>query len=164
MDTSWFHKTVAVSSFFKLSFRVLFLPFPSAYRWSMVSSRKKDEVMTKVAILPESSVQGDTMYRAVAGARHAVAKTVGAALDALAAQLPPEESGTLVVVQNHRPDQFFTAQQQQRLGQLIGRWRAARDSENSLPASEQAELNALVDAEVQASGARAAAALAGLEK
>jgi len=104
------------------------------------------------------------MYRAVAGARHAVAKTVGAALDALAAQLPPEESGTLVVVQNHRPDQFFTAQQQQRLGQLIGRWRAARDSENSLPASEQAELNALVDAEVQASGARAAAALADLEK
>ena len=54
--------------------------------------------MTKVAILPEPSVKDGMMYRAVAGARQAVAKTAGAALDALAAQLPPEESGTLVVV------------------------------------------------------------------
>src|SRR5438093_1508772 len=120
--------------------------------------------MTKVAILPEPSVEGETMYRAVSGARQAVAKTVGAALDALTAQLPPEESGTLVVVQNHRPDRFFTAQHQERLEELMGRWRAARDSGNSLSSSEQAELEALVDAEVQASGERAAAALADLER
>ncbi len=120
--------------------------------------------MTKVAILPEPSIKGDTMYRAVAGARQAVAKTVGGALDALTAQLPPEESGTRVVVQNHRPDRFFTAQQQQRLEELMRRWRAARDAGKPLSASEQTELNALVDAEVQASGERAAAALADLEK
>lgn len=120
--------------------------------------------MTKVAILPEPAAEGKTVYRAVAGARHAVAKTVGAALDALTAQLPPEETGTLVVVQNHRPDQFFTLQQQQRLQELMGRWRVARDSGNALSSSEQSELNALVDAEVQASGERASAALAGLEK
>jgi len=105
-----------------------------------------------------------TMNRAVAGARQAVAKTAGGALDALTAQLSPEEGGTLVVVQNHRADQFFTAQQQQRLEELMDRWRAARSSGKSLSPSEQAELNALVDAEVQASGERAAAALAGLEK
>jgi|SRR5437667_6661465 len=120
--------------------------------------------MTKIAILPEPSVGGSTVYRAVAGARQAVAKTVGGALDALTAQLPPEESGTLVVVQNHRADQFFTAQQQQRLEELMARWRAARDSGNSLSPSEQAELKALVDAEVQASGKRAAAIVADLEK
>jgi hypothetical protein len=120
--------------------------------------------MTKVAILPEPSIKGEILYRAVAGARQAVAKTVGAALDALTAQLPPEESGTLVVVQNHRPDQFFSLQQQRRLEELMERWRTARDSGTSLPPSEQAELNALVDAEVQASGERAAAALADLEK
>src|SRR5882724_2207691 len=119
--------------------------------------------MTKVAILPEPS-KGETMYRAVAGTRHAVAKTAGAALDALTAKLPPEESGTLVVVQNHKADQFFTAQQQERLEQLMCRWRTARDTGQSLSSSEQAELNALVDAEVQASGERAAAALADLEK
>ncbi|MEY2430227.1 MAG: hypothetical protein QOJ40_3112 [Verrucomicrobiota bacterium] len=120
--------------------------------------------MTKVAILPEPSLTGDTMYRAVAGARQAVAKTVGAALDALTAQLSPEESGTLVVVQNHRPDQFFTIQQQGRLEDLMDRWRAARDAGKSLSPPEQAELNSLVDSEVQASGKRAAAALADLEK
>src|SRR5438105_4835540 len=120
--------------------------------------------MTKVAILPEPSAKGDIAYRAVAGAYQAVAKTVGGALDALAAQLPAEESGTLVVVQNHRPDQFFNAQQQRRLEELMQRWRSARDSGKSLSPSEQTELNDLVDAEVQASGERAAAALASLEK
>jgi len=104
------------------------------------------------------------MYRAVAGSRQAVANTVGGALDALTAQLPAEESGTLIVVQNHRADKFFTAQQQQRLEELMDRWRAARGTDKSLSSSEQIELNALVDAEVQASGARAAAALAELEK
>ena len=44
------------------------------------------------------------------------------------------------------------------------RWRAQRDEAESLPTAEQAELNALVDAEVQASGQRAAAALAELEE
>src|SRR6266567_832849 len=39
--------------------------------------------MTKVAIVPEPSVEGITVYRAVAGSRQAVAKTVGGALDAL---------------------------------------------------------------------------------
>lgn len=57
--------------------------------------------MTKVAILPERSAKGVTMYRAVAGAHQAVANTAGAALDALTAQLSPDESGTLVVVQHH---------------------------------------------------------------
>src|ERR1051325_99340 len=120
--------------------------------------------MTKVAILPEHSTNGDIMYRAVAGAHQAGAKPVGGALDALPAQLSLEESGTLVVVQNHRPDRFFTAQQRARLEDLVERWRTARDTGKSFPASEQAELNALVDAEVQASGERAAAALADLEK
>jgi hypothetical protein len=105
------------------------------------------------------------VYRAVAGAHQAVAKTAGAALDALTAQLPREETGTLVVVQNHRPDRFFTAQQQQRLEELMRRWRGARDAGGEpLSKSEQIELEALVNAEVEASGQRAAAALADLGK
>jgi hypothetical protein len=117
--------------------------------------------MTKVAILPES-VEGQTVYRAVAGARQAVAKTVGAALDALTAQMPADQTGTIVVVQNHKPDQFFGLRQQQRLDELMNHWRAARDAGKSLPAADQAELDGLVDAEVRASGERAAALLADL--
>src|SRR6266516_7422059 len=110
----------------------------------MIYSQK---VMTKIAILPEPSVQGGVVYRAVAGARQAVAKSVGAALDALTAQLPPEESGTLVVVQNHRADKFFSHQQQRRLEELMQNWRAVRDAGQRLSPSDQAELTALVDAE-----------------
>jgi hypothetical protein len=138
---------------------VLFSCVPTAYNWHTVHA-----VMTKVAILPELSPEGSMMYRAVGGAHQALAKTAGAALDALTAQLPAEETGTMVIVQNHRPDQFFTAQQQQRLGHLMDRWRAARDVETPLSPGEQAELSELVDAEVEASGRRAAAALADLGK
>ena len=120
--------------------------------------------MTKVAILPEPSVEGHTMYRAVAGTHQAVAKTAGAALDALAAKLPPDEGGTLVVIQNHKADRFFTAQQQARLEELMHRWRIARDTGKALSSTEQTELNALIEAEFQASGERAAAALADLER
>jgi hypothetical protein len=120
--------------------------------------------MTKVAILPERSAKGVTMYRAVAGAHQAVANTAGAALDALTAQLSPDESGTLVVVQNHRPDRFFNAEQQRRLEDLMGRWRLARDAGKELSPTEQAELKSLVEAEILASGERAVAALADLER
>jgi hypothetical protein len=113
--------------------------------------------MTKVAILPEVSEQGEKVYRAVANGHQSLAKTAGAALDALTAQLPAEEAGTLVVVQSQHPDEFFSAQQQERLRELIARWRAARDAGASLATGEQAELEALVDAEVEAAGRRAAA-------
>ena len=112
--------------------------------------------MTTVSILPEPSAQGQVEYRAIAGGHQAIAKTAGAALDAVTAQLRLDDTGTLVIVQSHRPDQFFTAQQQQRLSELMARWRAVRDVGDSLPPAEQAELDALVDAEVRASGQLAA--------
>jgi hypothetical protein len=46
----------------------------------------------------------------------------------------------------------------------MSRWRLARDAGKELPPHEQAELKSLVDAEVLASGERAAAALADLEQ
>jgi hypothetical protein len=61
-----------------------------------------------------------------------------------------------VIVQTLHPDPFFNAAQQQRLAELMGRWREARDQGGALPTDEQAELNALVEAEVHASADRAA--------
>ena len=113
--------------------------------------------MTKVAILPEVSEQGERVYRAFASGHQSLAKTAGAALDALTAQLPAEQTGTLVVVQSQQPDEYFTAQQQERLRDLMAGWRAARDAGTSLAPAQQAELEALVDAEVLAAGKRAAA-------
>jgi response regulator of citrate/malate metabolism len=63
----------------------------------------------------------------------------------------------LVIVQSQQPDEFFTAKQQERLQELMARWRAAREAGASLTLAEQTELDALVDAEVQAAGRRAGA-------
>jgi hypothetical protein len=112
--------------------------------------------MTKVAILPVTTDQGDMAYRAIAGAKQSSGATAGAALDALTAQLSADETSTLIIVQSLRPDQFFTAAQQQRLDQLMSRWRAARDQGTLLPEPEQAELEALIEAELHAATQRAA--------
>ena len=63
---------------------------------------------------------------------------------------------TPVIVHNLRPDEFFTAAQQQRLGELMAAWRAARDSGAALIESDQRELDALIETELIASGNRAA--------
>jgi type IV pilus biogenesis protein CpaD/CtpE len=113
--------------------------------------------MTKVAILAIPTEHGDLSYRAIAGEKHAHGKTAGEALDALTAQLSADEASTLIIIQSLHPDRFFTAAQQQRLDALMARWRSMRDQGVSLPADEQAELEALIAAELQASAARAAA-------
>jgi len=113
--------------------------------------------MTTVAILPEKLGTNGVTYRAVAGKLQSVGKTPGEALDALTALLSEGETGTVVVLQQMRPDQFFPAEQQQRLEVLMERWRQARDRQSALPAEEQAELDALVTAELQAATQRALA-------
>src|SRR5690349_8612491 len=117
--------------------------------------------MTTITIIPEST-EAPTSYRAVAGKAQAVGKTAGEALDALAAQLGETNGGMLLVVRCRRPDEFFTAAQQQRLQELMTRWGAARDAGGTLPPQEQAELEALVEAELRAATARAAALSRGL--
>jgi hypothetical protein len=113
--------------------------------------------MTTVAILPEPTASGTVAYRAVAGRLQSLGKSAGEALDALTAQLPAEDKGTLVIVQHQYPDQFFTAGQRQRLEELMAAWRAARDAGASLPANDGTELQALIDAELEATAHRTAA-------
>lgn len=119
--------------------------------------------MTRIAIVPEPAEKGRVVYRAISGERQSCGKTAGEALDALTAQLPAEETGTLVVVQSQRPDRFFSLEQQRRLATLMQRWREARDNGDAFSAEEHAELNALVEAEVVAAGRRAAALLQELQ-
>ena len=115
--------------------------------------------MTTISILPEPRSPTETTFRAVAGRHHSVGKTPGEALDALASQLSTEESGTLLVVQQMRPDRFFTGDQQQRLAKLMDHWRTARDLGNAFPAEDQAELESLIAEELEGSTQRAAALL-----
>jgi hypothetical protein len=120
--------------------------------------------MTKVAILPEAAESGRVTYRAIAGKQQSVGKTAGEALDALTSTLPEEATATMVVVQHQRPDEFFSAQQQARLKELMLLWRSARDGGSALNPAEQRELDSLVEAETHAAGQRAAALLKELEE
>jgi hypothetical protein len=113
--------------------------------------------MTRVAILPMPTERGILSYHAVSGDKHSQGSTVGEALDALTPQLSVDEAGTLIIVQSHRPDRFFNAVQQQRLSELMARWRAARDKGETLPLGEQSELETLVEAELRAAAGRATA-------
>jgi len=55
------------------------------------------------------------------------------------------------------PDEFFTALQQQRLAELLAQRRTALDEGRPLAPAEAAELEALVDAELDGATRRAAA-------
>jgi hypothetical protein len=113
--------------------------------------------MAPIAIVPVESGQEPRAYHATSGGKHAQGKTAGQALDAIANQIPKEEAGTLVIVQNLFPDRFFNAAQQARLAERLTRWRTARDRGNNLSGDAQAELEALVEAELAASAARVGA-------
>lgn len=111
--------------------------------------------MTRVIVFQESAGARGMTYRAVAGQAQSMGNTVGEAVDALAARLSPEESGTLIIVRDLRPDALFDNASRHRLTELMSRWRAARDAGVSLPPDEQAELERLTDDEIRAAGARA---------
>jgi hypothetical protein len=110
--------------------------------------------MTTITITPE---RADT-YRAVTGDKESTGRTAGEALDALASQLSDDESGTLVIVQNHKADEFFSAAQQERLTELM-----QRRSAGPLSAAEEQELEGLIEAELDGARRRAAALLDELE-
>ena len=115
--------------------------------------------MTRVAIVPVPTSAGTVSYHAVAGDKQSHGSTAGEALDALTRQLADDEAETLVIVQSFRPDRYFTAEQRDRLAELMARWRAARDAGETLPEAEQSELQSLIDEEVRASARRTAALL-----
>lgn len=58
---------------------------------------------------------------------------------------------------NVLPDVWFTAAQQERLAFLMERWRLARDGGEALSSDEQAELEALIDTELEAAIQRSVA-------
>ncbi len=113
--------------------------------------------MAKVAIIPVTAKNGTITYNAVSGNKQTNGKTVGQALDALDVELADGEGGTIVIIQNKKPDRFFSAEQQQRLRALMSRWRTARDNGQSLSEQEQTELETLIELEMRASEDRSAA-------
>lgn len=101
--------------------------------------------MTTITILPE-----EKNFRAIAGKKESIGRTAGEALDALTTQLDETETGTLVIIQNRRPDMFFNASQQKRLTSLLEKRKT-----NMLSAAEETELENLVETELNGARRRA---------
>src|SRR6266446_4022870 len=97
-----------------------------------------EPAMTTIAIVPQTGDAVERSYRAVAGTVHSEGGTVGEALDALTSKVGEPEGTTLVIVQRGCPDSFFSMAQQQRLEELVARWRQARDGKTRLTEDEQA--------------------------
>jgi hypothetical protein len=115
--------------------------------------------MTTVTIVPHTQDAGERLYRAAAGNRQSAGRTAGEALDGLIAEFGNAEDGT-IIVRTLQPDRFFTAEQRQRLADLMARWKETRDSgssNGSLSPEEEQELQELVLREYEAAGERAEA-------
>ena len=109
--------------------------------------------MDAITILPTH--QPEESYEAAQGTLSARGRTAGEALDALTALLEPETH--VVVVQAQRPDRFFGATERARLEALMRRFHDAQASGEPLGEAEQAELERLIDVELDASEERARA-------
>ena len=116
--------------------------------------------MTTIAVLPNPN--GEAGYRAVSNGSEAIGPTVGQAVDSLVSRTDGPKKTTLIIVQPMEPDEFFTADQQARLADLMGRWRQARDTSTPFPAEEKAQLDLLIADELRGSAARTAATLAAM--
>jgi hypothetical protein len=93
-------------------------------------------------------------YKAVSNGKESVGRTIGEAIDSIYGQLGADEQNTVIYVQELKGDEFFSDEQIERLSKLMKKWRLARDKGEMLPAEEQAELEKLIEIELEASGKR----------
>jgi hypothetical protein len=108
--------------------------------------------MTPVAILLEHN-KDLRLYRAVSAGHTSTGTTPGEALDSLLAQ-PGFDISSAVLIRPFAADEFFTQEQHDRMQDLLARRESLTDSENE-------ELDALIDAELDATVRRTASLLPG---
>ena len=99
--------------------------------------------MTIATIRTDARAADDAKFVARSGNLRGVGRTMGEALDALAAQWAEITQPVPVIIQHFGPDRFFTQAQYDRMQEL-------RRRIGSLSPEEQAELASLIDAELAA--------------
>src|SRR5437660_6650587 len=77
--------------------------------------------MTSIAIRTEDGELGQPRFRAVAGSRESVGRTMGEALDALTAEWGEEIQEAGVLIPRFQPDAYFTEAQHSRMEELLAR-------------------------------------------
>jgi hypothetical protein len=108
--------------------------------------------MRTVLVTPNH--QNGKGFRANWKGKESFGKTVGEAVDSLTSQFENGDDETLYIVQRFSPDEFFTAEQQKRLSELMSELHAAQDRGAQLAPEEREELEKLIEAELEGSGRR----------
>ena len=104
--------------------------------------------MTSIIIrTAEPTAADQPRFRAIAGNRQSIGRTMGEALDALTASWGDDIQEAAVLIQRFQPDAYFSAAQYNRMQELLAR-------RTALTAEERTELEALIDAELDATVAR----------
>ena len=103
--------------------------------------------MAAATIRTDIQAADNAKFIARTGNLRAVGRTMGEALDALASQWGEITQSVPVIIQHFGPDRFFTQPQFDRLKEL-------RTRIGILSAEELTELEALIDAELEATVAR----------
>src|SRR5580692_5222040 len=99
---------------------------------------------TAIRIEAEQKESSDARFHAISGSHRSVGRTAGEALDALlATEVGRDVESSAILIQRFVPDAYFTLAQYDRLQELL----AHRES---LPEGDSAELDALIDAELEA--------------
>ncbi len=119
--------------------------------------------MQSISIETVAATNGDRLYRAAMGNQHSLGRTAGEALDALNIQMGSQEINGFLLLKSFQPDQFFTAEQQQRLIELMSIWRTTRDRGDTISPEQQLELDALIEDELNATIGRSKAILAQIQ-
>lgn len=109
--------------------------------------------MRTVLVIPD--YQNGKNFRAVSGAKESFGKTVGEAVDSLTKQLENGGDETLYIVQRWSPDEFFSAEQQKKLSELMQKLHESEEGKEELLPEEREELEKLIEAELEGSGRRA---------
>jgi hypothetical protein len=133
-------------------------------RLKSISAGSKGEKMESIVIYPVALDDGSQRFHAVAGDVHSEGDTAGQALDGFLDERESRVTATVVILPQFGPDKFFSAAQHARREQLMAKLRAKPETGIDLSASERAELEYLVDAEVRAAAARSAEMLKDLGK
>ena len=99
--------------------------------------------MPPVSIQLEEYPKQARLFRALSGLRQSIGKTPGEALDALIAQEGEIMESSAILIQRFGSDSFFTQNQYDRMQYLLGH-------NAMLTVEESAELDTLIDAEIEA--------------
>ncbi len=93
-------------------------------------------------------------FRARLDEQESYGQTIGQAIDALNEKFENFDNKTLYILQKFQPDEFFNAEQQKQMSELMDKLRLAQEGKGEFSLEEKVELENLVAAELEGSGNR----------